>query len=199
MEKNIFPLYALNEEAHGLKHIQKVIERSFEIVAEFKLDVDHNLVYVIAAYHDLGHHIDYEHHEIASTNLFLENKDWLSFFNQEEINIIAQAILDHRSSCDHEPKSIYGKIISSADRSIDYINSLKRNYQYYLSHYQDMTIEEIIKLSYEHKIKKYNKDNGYVKMYYKDAKYLKYEKELQELLASKENFYITFKKVNGLS
>lgn len=198
IENNIFPEYSLNEESHGIKHIKNVIQRSFEIIDEFNLTLDSNLVYVIASYHDLGHHIDYEHHEIYSAKLFLNNPEILNFFNKREIKLIEEAILDHRSSCDHEPRNIYGKIISSADRSIDYINSLKRNYIYYKNHFSNMTNEDIINLSYEHKLKKYGKENGFGKMYFKDAKYLQYESELKKLVSSKENFTLTFKKVNNL-
>ena len=41
------------------------------------------------------------------------------FFTEEEIKIMADAVYDHRASMEEEPRIIYGKIISSADRNVD--------------------------------------------------------------------------------
>ena len=62
IENEIFPLYNKNEEGHGIEHIKTVIKRSIDLAQNY--DVDLNMVYVIASYHDLGHCIDRKTHEI---------------------------------------------------------------------------------------------------------------------------------------
>ena len=54
IENEIFPLYNRNEEGHGINHIKTVIKRSLEIAKNY--DVDLNIVYVVASYHDIGHY-----------------------------------------------------------------------------------------------------------------------------------------------
>ena len=66
IENNIFPSYEKNDLGHNLDHIKYVIERSFKFIKENNLDVDYNMVYVIAAYHDIGHYIDAKNHEKVS-------------------------------------------------------------------------------------------------------------------------------------
>ena len=45
-----------------------------------------------------------------------------------------EAVEDHRASTDHEPRSIYGKIVAEADRIIDPDITLRRTVQYGLKH-----------------------------------------------------------------
>ena len=112
IEETIFPEYQKNEKAHGIEHIQYVIARSFEIVEENALDVNSNMVYTIAAYHDIGHHINDEKHEEISAKMMYKDKKLSSFFSEEERKIMKEAIEDHRASAKKEPRNIYGKIVS---------------------------------------------------------------------------------------
>ena len=52
------------------------------------------------------------------------------FFSEKELKIIKEAIEDHRASSNHDPRSIYGKIVSTADRNITVSSCLKRTYTY---------------------------------------------------------------------
>lgn len=79
IEKNIFPEYDKNEVGHGINHIKYVIDRSFQLVEENDLDVNTDMVYTIAAYHDIGHHIDSKKHEIISAEIMSKNEN-LSIF-----------------------------------------------------------------------------------------------------------------------
>lgn len=89
------------------------------------------MVYTIASYHDLGHYIDRKTHEIISAKIFMEDKKIRQWFTDEQIIIIKEAIEDHRASSNHEPRTIYGKIISTADRTIiDIDNTKRRSYSY---------------------------------------------------------------------
>ena len=129
-EENIFPEYSKNESGHGIDHIKYVIKRSFDIVSQNKLDVNLDMVYIIAAYHDIGHHIDSKNHEKVSAEIMSKDKELERFFNDEELKIIKEAIEDHRASSDHEPRSIYGRIVSSADRNNTVEDCLRRTYTY---------------------------------------------------------------------
>ena len=108
IEEKIFPEYSKNEEGHGIKHINTVIERSKKLSTDF--DVNQDMVYTIAAFHDIGHHIDRKNHEKISADIFYQNEDMKKYFSEEERVIIKEAIEDHRSTLEREPRSIYGKI-----------------------------------------------------------------------------------------
>ena len=43
---------------------------------------------------------------------------------------MSEAVEDHRSSLENDPRSIYGKIVSSADRNTSVEVTLKRCYSY---------------------------------------------------------------------
>lgn len=58
------------------------------------------MVYVIAAYHDIGHHIDAKSHEIISAQILSEDKKLKKFFSEEQIMVMKEAIEDHRASKD---------------------------------------------------------------------------------------------------
>lgn len=45
------------------------------------------MVYVIAVYHDIGHHIDAKNHEIISAQILSEDKKLKKFFSEEYIMI----------------------------------------------------------------------------------------------------------------
>lgn len=187
IEKEIFPLYEKNEKAHGIEHIQTVINRSLNIAKEY--EVNKNMVYTVAAYHDLGHYIDPKNHEKLSAEIFMKDKKIKKWFTQEEIQVIKEAIEDHRASSDHEPRSIYGKIISTADRTIKSIEvCIKRTYLYGKKNYPELsTKEEQVNRIYEHLNEKYGK-NGYAKTYLYDEEFENAKTKFVEALQDKETF-----------
>lgn len=189
IEKNIFPLYDDNIGGHGLEHIKYVIDRSFELIEAFSLDVNPDIVYTTAAFHDLGYKINKDEHERVSSEMFLENKEIKNFFTTAEVNIIAEAIVDHRASLEYEPRSLYGKIVSSADRETSVTNMLTRSilFQYDKHKKENPTMKEVIDYSYQKLSSKYGK-GGYAKMYFPDSKYLSYLENMQEVLNDKNSF-----------
>ena len=192
IENNIFPLYEKNEQGHGINHIKYVIERSFELVKENKLDVNLDIVYTVAAYHDIGHHIDPKKHEIISADIMIKDKNLELFFSKEELKIIKEAIEDHRASNDKEPRSIYGKIISSADRNTSIDASLLRTYTYGKKLDSSLTDDELYLRAYDVLVNKFG-DNGYAKFYFKDQKYEKFLQEIRSLLKDKDKYLNTQK------
>lgn len=193
IEKDIFPLYERNEEGHGINHIKTVIKRSLEFAKRY--DVNINMVYVIAAYHDLGHFIDKDTHEIISAKMFMEDEKMKEFFSDEERNIIKEAIEDHRASSSHEPRTIYGRIVSTADRTIvDIDNTIRRSYSYGLKNYHNLNYEEQVERVYNHLKNKYGEE-GYAKVYLEDKEFDESLKKLREALSNKEEFINRVKRV----
>ena len=193
IEKEIFPLYNKNEEGHGLKHIETVIERSLKFAKDYDANID--MVYTIAAYHDLGHHIDRKRHEIISAQIFIEDENMKKWFSDEQRKIIKDAIEDHRASSNHEPRTIYGKIVSTADRTIVKIdNTIKRSYSYGKRNYQGITEEEQIQKVYEHLKDKYG-EKGYAKVYLEDKEFDEAMKEFRKALKDKDSFIQRIRKV----
>ena len=193
IEKNIIPLYNRNEEGHGIKHIKTVIERSLKFAR--KNNVDLNIVYTVAAYHDIGHYIDRKRHEIISAEIFMKDEKVKKWFNDEQRNIIKEAIEDHRASSNHKPRSIYGIIVSTADRTIgDIDNSIRRSYLYGKRNYIGLSEEEQIERVYTHLTEKYG-ENGYAKVYLEDEEFDKAIVELRKALLNKKEFINRIKKV----
>ena len=189
-EENIFPEYSKNEVGHGIDHIKYVIKRSFDIVSQNKLDVNLDMVYIIAAYHDIGHHIDSKNHEKISAEIMSKDKELERFFNDEELRIIKEAIEDHRASSDHEPRSIYGRIVSSADRNNTVEDCLRRTYTYGLKLDPKSSDEELFERAYNVLLNKFG-ENGYAKFFFKDKEYEQFLKDIRKLLKDKEKYIKT--------
>ena len=73
IESDIFEEYNLNEKGHGIDHIKYVIRRSLEFARTIE-NINYEMVYVIAAYHDIGHYIDAKNHEIVSAKMLSEDE-----------------------------------------------------------------------------------------------------------------------------
>ena len=187
IEEFIFPEYNKNEKGHGIEHINNVIIRSFELIEQNKLKVNNDIVYVVAAYHDIGHHINRKKHEIISADIMWQDERLKQFFSEEELLIIKDAIEDHRASSDHEPRNIYGKIVSSADRNNTVEQCLERSYYYGKKLSPESTDRELYERSFEHLNLKFG-INGYAKFYLKDKEYEKFLKDIRKILEDKEEF-----------
>ncbi len=186
IEKNIFPIYDKNEKGHGIEHIKYVIDRSFKFAKEVP-DANLDIVYTVAAFHDIGHHIDPKKHELISADLMYKDENLKKFFNDEERLIIKEAIEDHRASSNHEPRTVYGKIVSTADRNNSVNSCLKRSYCYNRKLHPDYEEDQIFEDCHFHLNDKFG-ENGYAKFFFKDETYEAFLKEIRELLSDKENF-----------
>ena len=103
-----------------------------------------------------------------------------NFFSDEERKIIKEAIEDHRASAKDEPRSIYGRIVSSADRNNTVEACLRRTYTYGKKIDPNATDEELFLRAYDVLTKKFGED-GYAKFYFRDTVYEAFLKELREL------------------
>ena len=191
IEENIFPEYSKNEPAHNIEHIKYVIRRSFKF-ADTVPNINYNMVYTIAAYHDIGHHIDPKRHEIISGEIMSKDENLKNFFSEEELIVIKEAIEDHRASSNHEPRSIYGKIVSTADRNNTVEACLRRSYTYNKKLHPEYNDEKIFEDCHFHLNDKFG-ENGYAKFFFKDEEYEKFLKDIRELLSDKKRFIETQK------
>ena len=198
IEGEILPEYEKNDPGHGAEHARNVIARSLSF-AEGMDEVNLDMVYTVAAYHDIGHSVDAKNHEKVAAEILAKDDNLKKFFSDDEIKTMAEAVYDHRASTESEPRSVYGKIVCSADRMTSLEEPLKRTYAYRLEHTPEKSLAEIIEDSWRHLVEKYG-ENGYAipKMYFDDPEYEKFLKDLQELLYDKEKFRELYIKVNGI-
>ncbi len=186
IEQEIFPEYEKNDKGHDINHIVQVLKRSFSLSKQLE-DMNLDMVYVIAAFHDIGHHINKEKHEIESANIFYENEKMKEFFTEEERITIKEAIEDHRSSLEGEPRSIYGKLIASADKTPDLKTMITRAHAYSVKHFPEMTKEEMLEREFNHLNDKFGEE-GYAKCYIIDEEYEKFLNDMKEILSDIEKY-----------
>ncbi len=187
IETEILPKYA-DIGGHTDEHIQQVITRSLRFAKQAG-DVNIDMVYVIAAYHDLGRLIDDETHNYESAKMMRADEFLKARFSSEEIETMAEAVEDHRASLGHEPRSIYGKIVSSADRNTDVSVMLSRAYDYNRHLHPDFTEDETIEEVRIVLRKKYSPD-GYAAstMYFDDPNFTGALKRVEEITRDFEAF-----------
>ena len=166
IETSILPLYDDFDAAHQRNHVEMVIKQSVVISAD--LNVDMNMVYTIAAYHDTGLTVDRKTHHIVSGKIVREDMWLRDWFNEEQIEAIAQACEDHRASSDHEPRSIYGKIVAEADRFIDPDTIILRTVQYGLANYSELDKKGHWQRTLDHLHEKYA-EGGYLHLWFENS------------------------------
>ena len=186
IEEKIFTEYKKKDLEHNIEHIQYVINRSFKFANTIP-NINYDMVYTIASYHDIGHHINSKKHEIISGEIMFKDTNLKNFFSDDELKIIKEAIEDHRASADHEPRSIYGKIVSTADRNNTVESCLKRSYTYAKKLHPNAIDEELFDMAFNHLNIKFG-ENGYAKFFFKDDEYEKFLKEIRALLSNKNNY-----------
>lgn len=183
IEKEIIPRYAEFDKAHQESHARSVIEQSMKLAPYY--DVNVNMVYIIAAYHDLGLQEDRKIHHLISGRIVREDERLREWFSLDQIEIMAQAVEDHRASSDHEPRSIYGKIVAEADRLIDQDTILRRTIQYGFKHYPEFGREAHIQCALDHLDEKYA-EGGYLKLWIPESPNAKRLGELQQLIKDRK-------------
>lgn len=191
IEDNIIPRYDSFDAAHRRDHVRYVIDQSLELARHY--DVDTAMVYAIAAYHDTGLAIDRKTHHLESGRIVREDSKLRQWFSPEQIEVMAQAVEDHRASSDHEPRSIYGKIVAEADRQIDVGTIIRRTIQYGLSHYPGLDREGQWERTLEHLLEKYA-EGGYLRLWIPESPNAARLKELQELIKDRQALRELFEK-----
>lgn len=192
VETQILPRYNAFGESHGLRHVSRVIKNSLQLAKVTGANID--MVYVIAAYHDLGMSGPRAIHHITSGKILVADARLKRWFNPEQIKIMKEAVEDHRASSSRQPRSIYGKIVAEADRDIDLHEIFLRAIQYGKENYPEKNKEEQWERFAEHMEEKYSR-NGYIKLWIPNSPNEKALNELRNIIENKSRLREEFEKI----
>ncbi len=195
-EKFLLVQYEKNDSGHSREHAEYVIRRSLLFAQQFE-NIDRDMLYAAAVYHDIAHHINKKIHEKLSAEKFYSDEKMKDFFTESQRLTIKEAIEDHRASLSSVPRSDYGKILSSADRSTDVDDFLRRTHAYTLRHFPCCDEKEMIKRAFNHTLEKYGKA-GYASHYVEDEEYTAFRKDILQILSDNEVFAEKYKDINGI-
>lgn len=183
VERMILPRYNAFGESHGLRHVNRVIKNSLKLANVTGANID--MVYVIAAYHDLGMEGPRAIHHITSGKILMADARLKRWFSTEQIKIMKEAVEDHRASSSRQPRSLYGRIVAEADRDIDVHEIFLRAIQYGKENYPEKDLKEQWERFAHHMEEKYS-NNGYVKLWIPNSPNEKSLKELRGIIEDKK-------------
>ena len=191
VERDILPRYDHFDAAHQRNHAEEVIARSLVLAKHY--DVDENMVYAIAAYHDTGLCEGRDTHHLVSGRIIREDRKLREWFDEEQIETMAQAAEDHRASSGHEPRSIYGKIVAEADRLITPEKVIRRTIQFGLDHHPELDKEGQFQRFREHLLEKYS-DTGYLRLWIPESDNAMRLEELRKIIRDEKALKTAFEK-----
>ena len=192
IETKILPKYTEFDRAHNLEHVTRVIRRSLDLVKITGADI--NMVYTVAAYHDLGMSGPRAIHHITGGKILASDSRLKKWFSPEQIKIMKEAIEDHRASASRAPRSLYGKVIAEADRDIDVEVVIRRTIQYGLGNYPELDKEGHWKRFKEHLDSKYSV-NGYIRLWLPKSPNEKNLNDLRNLIADPPRLREAFERI----
>ena len=176
--ETVVPQYRNFDDAHKEDHALTVIRQAMHLLEGragwidrqqeadpiWKTTVDKNMLLVAAACHDLGLINGRDNHHMDSGTIIRADINLRKWFDQEQIETIAQAAEDHRASGKGAPRSIYGMIVAEADRVIDGETIIRRTVQFGFKHYPNLDREGHIARAVDHLHEKYGR-GGYLKLW----------------------------------
>ena len=192
VEQEILPRYDHFDAAHQRDHIEAVISRSLDLAKYY--DVDTDMVYTIAAYHDTGICEGRETHHLVSGRIIREDQKLRCWFTEDQIETMAQAAEDHRASNGNEPRSVYGKIVAEADRLIVPETVIQRPIQYGLDHYPELDKEGQYQRFRQHLLEKYS-DTGYLRLWLPESDNAQRLEELRVVIRDEEKTREAFERI----
>lgn len=182
IESWIIPMYDGFDAGHGREHVNAVVEEALRLAGFY--DVNADMVYAAAAYHDTGLSVDRKTHHLESGRIIREDRGLRRWFTEQEIEVIAEAAEDHRASSDHEPRTVYGKIVAEADRQIIPESIIVRTVQYGFKHYPELDKEGHWMRLCEHMAEKYDV-GGYLKLWVPESRNAEGLALLREIIHNK--------------
>lgn len=192
VEREIIPRYDSFDAAHKRDHVTIVIEQSLALAETHNLDC--NMAYTIAAYHDVGLAYGRDTHHTESKRIMLEDSELLRWFSTEQIATMADAVEDHRASSKSAPRTIYGRVVAEADRVIESETIIRRTIQYTLSHHPELDKEEGYARMLEHLHEKYDY-GGYLKLWIEGSQNEARLEQLRQLIASPDKLREIYDKI----
>ncbi|MBR2127411.1 MAG: HD domain-containing protein [Bacteroidales bacterium] len=174
----LVPRYASFDQAHREDHALTVISQAMSLadglscwLSEnpdagdiWRVPVDKDVLLVAAACHDLGLVNGRERHHLDSGIIIRADRRLRQWFDEAQIELIAQAAEDHRASGKSTPRSIYGMLVAEADRVIEGETIIRRTIQYGLKNYPDLDREGHVVRAIGHLREKYGR-GGYLKLW----------------------------------
>ncbi len=192
VNEEVIPLYDSFDKAHQRDHADTVIEKSLQLAEHY--DVDPDILFAAAAYHDTGLRDGRERHHLVSGEIVRADGRLREWFSEEQIEIIAQAAEDHRASNGSEPRSIYGRIVAEADRDVEPMRILRRCVQFGLKHYPEYPEEEHWKRFKEHMKEKYD-EGGYLHLLIPESDNAAKLAELREIIRDEQRLEGIFREL----
>lgn len=184
-------MYKTFDKAHNLSHFKFVTTNCInygQALIDRGEDVDLEIAYVVGAFHDVGISMGREGHAKSSGKIIRKDKRLKDFFDDDTIEIIAQACEDHSSHLEYTPRSVYGKIVADADRNDSLYLVFSRPIKYGLKNDKHLNKEEQISSVYDFVNKKFGR-NGYVKYWLDIPETTREQYAVWELLDNKEKCY----------
>lgn len=192
VETQILPRYTAFGESHGLRHVNRVIKNALKLAHITGADID--MVYVIAAYHDLGMSGPRAIHHITGGKILMADKRLKRWFSKEQIAIMKEAVEDHRASSSRQPRSIYGKIVAEADRDIEAHEIFRRAILYAKENNPNVDKEQLWELFANHMDEKYSV-HGYIKLWIPNSPNERELKLLRETIEDKAQLRQEFENI----
>ena len=195
IEAEIIPEYKNFGRSHNVEHVRRVISNSLEL-AKFLGDgkLDEDMAYAIAAYHDLGMSGPREIHHITSGKMLMEDSRLRKWFSSEQIQVMKEAVEDHRASSDHAPRSVYGRIVAEADRDLEPDVVFTRAIEYGLEHYPELGKEAQWRRFAKHMDEKYS-SNGYITLWIPGSTNERNLKQVRAVIADRNALRRTFDEI----
>ena len=199
VETNILPQYTQFDRAHNLEHVTRVIRNALGLVRTTGADI--NMVYTIAAYHDLGMSGPRAIHHLTGGKILAADTRLKRWFTAEQIKVMKEAVEDHRASASHTPRSLYGKIIAEADRDIVPEVVFRRTIEFGLANYPELDYEQQWQRFRQHMDEKYS-ISGYIRLWIPGSPNEQRLNELRNIIAQpvllRQEFERIYREVTSL-
>lgn len=191
IEENIFPKYN-KYYSHGMIHINNVIENMLMLADYYNLDK--NMAYVVAAFHDIALNVDRENHEYESGKVLNSDLELKKYFTQKQIKIMKEAIEDHRGSKKDRPRNFFGECISDSDRDFDLKLLAKRQIATSLKNYSELkNFDEHFERCYEYICRRIN-SNGSFNLWTSNPIFAERRNNFQKEYLNKNHTKLVYKK-----
>ena len=197
IEAEILPRYTHFDKAHQLDHITTVIRQSAALADMLEAQgtpVNREMVYVIAAYHDLGIVNGRENHHTDSGKILMADPVLKKYFTEEQLVTMKEAVEDHRASAKSAPRSVYGRIVAEADRQIDPYTIILRTVQYGLEHYPELDKAGHLARAKAHLKEKYG-EGGYLKLWFPESDNSRKLAELRAMMKDEKKLDIILEEI----
>lgn len=189
--EEVVPRYSGFDPAHREDHAMTVISQAMELLDRMPdngMYADRAMLMTAAACHDLGLVNGRDNHHLDSGKIIRADERLKEWFDEEQIETIAQAAEDHRASGKSAPRSIYGMLVAEADRVIEGDTIIRRTIQFGFKHYPDLDRDGHIERAVTHLREKYGR-GGYLKLWIPWSDNAARLSELQDIIADDEAIF----------